>query len=781
MMISTNQNIDNEQLETFTDQHIDDLLQIASFLTSYQGVFFSTTTPGCPPSLPPQPLGWITVQDVVQVLKYRLLLEQHDQTQACKEAYEYLQPYFLLHLADKESNDSNSANNSRKDVVPPRIHAIHKYWQKVEVLVTRVLVMEDVRSNGNLYWGVTLESSSEAVGPESPTTASTTTTTTVGTTDTEDSNDPTPSSLGLLEKYWQAYIQKFVKKTDGSSWYEGALSVLPDQHTWMEWVAGLGYNNDSGGDTRHPAVTNTTNTNSSNNSNNTDSPYSSALLGKGLKFAQAKQQYNYSRGDLKVLLQQSRHCSASLRHLLQLFEVVESKRDDDDNDDNVQNTKDPHPFVAKLRGNLERNLVWQRVKANTPLVEKLVAHAIQQQVTVVTPTVMQHLRQTWHTLQGEPLGHKSTEQEQNNVTTEPPTKRARYSSLELELTPTSVDDDRALIQACERFLLRTWGRRHATALVHLFHAKPTPEPYRLLHLSPHTTDFAKYVKDALHSSDRCFTRIDRRIALDHYSSFDDFSDTVKDLLKVFLGVLSLVKVEEGEYNYYIAVSEALADWKRISRSFADVRQSSGIARAALSLVESDVNLSGHTDSIEALCNLLDSCVAPWVRECEAHTCDKSNAEGTFHCCAACERWHHNKPLCSSGQTCKVDFFIKSYPPLSNIFAMKRPVEKSNLTPIDWERLELIVKRRRDDSTNELQKLGLLLLDTDHCGSFRHQWEAGRILAWETEKYNGLIPLKIEHKGFLIGGIQGTGKLSVSEKWGLRVRTFCPSMNALSLH
>ena len=55
-----------QQVEAFVAQHVEDLLRIATFLTSLRGVMMPPEAEARKPNL-----GWISVQDVATVLEYR--------------------------------------------------------------------------------------------------------------------------------------------------------------------------------------------------------------------------------------------------------------------------------------------------------------------------------------------------------------------------------------------------------------------------------------------------------------------------------------------------------------------------------------------------------------------------------------------------------------------------------------------------------------------------------------------------------------------------------------
>ena len=704
-------NVNDEQ---FIGRHIEDLLSIASFLTAVQTVL-------------PQKVGWITVHDVATVLRYRVLLEQKEFMEGQESAHQHLRMMMMtkndgendLHDDVEEAqvtptHGAYQAVQQSLRAFPARIADLHVYWRKVEVLFTKAFVVEDALLRGDWYWNVPVTE--------------------------KDGNNVATLDLGELTAQWNKYLPRL--QASHPNVRSQLLSVLPDEYTWSEWALGLAYNNPGEASDERPTP------------NMDDSPYDSELLQNSLRQKNSRPGYIYRTGDLKLLEKRSRHCITSLRHLLQLFVV---KRETNEHGGEI--------YTAELRGNHKDT--YQRVKKNTALVETLVAHAIHQQVTVIAPTVMEHLRGTWR------AKVEQAKPDDSQETSEPVPKKAKLSlsirQLVKNLTVDNERDEMALKRACRRVLLRTWGRRHAACLFPLFHSEYTPEPYDLLHLTPMSMNVAQSIKRALQrateersqSVDQLYHSLegmDGLLSAGRYIHHDSFQSSVENLLTNFLRVLSDPKMENDLNIHRKQVSAALHDWRRTCQTFREIAASDGITAAAASLVEKDVPPMIQLTSADSCRRLLEGCPAPWAM---GYSHEKRSAPGRLRSCVACEKWLHDPSGCLFGKTYKVESFLKSSEPLKRLFTVKPPLSKQALPPHSWERLEIVVERQRDENTGELPTFGLIFVHTKRCDQFFQKWAAGDILVSEVEKYKGLIPIKAERYGFLVSG-RGDGIVPIHD-------------------
>eukprot|EP00977_Amphora_coffeiformis_P003490 scaffold655_cov162-Amphora_coffeaeformis.AAC.11 len=241
-----------QQVEAFVAKHVEDLLRIATFLTSLRGV------------MQQEGFGWIRVHDVATVLDYRRLLHDLEALEHQRHAYRTLQPHFLL--PDDKANNNNheeEASEGKNCVTTtivttpldteyeqlqqkllgfgPRIARIHAYWQEIEILLTRALVTEDCRLEGNLYWNMPFRLAEEKENNKKP-------------------------AMGVLEALWQQYTHELQQEqSTGDKTLFPDLLVTPDAHTWTTWALELPNKGGKG---------------------ETDSPYSSILLRQRLKCEQ---------------------------------------------------------------------------------------------------------------------------------------------------------------------------------------------------------------------------------------------------------------------------------------------------------------------------------------------------------------------------------------------------------------------------------------------------------------------------------------------------------------
>lgn len=728
-MAASIQGDDRADESNFITKNVEDLLCIATFLTTQQGL------------MKRQSLGWISVQDVATTLQYRSLLRERQDLEARVESYAILKPQLVQSVTkpnieqtkqtaaeaiEKQTPFHDPLVQVRKrlqEFEDTRIPMIHEYWQEVEILFTQVLVTEDARLNGNLYWNIPLDDK----GHRAP-------------------------DFGPLQPYWSRYVQES-QQLHGDTLFP-PLSVLPDAFTWQSWARGLSMGAYEDNETRHPAR--------KGPSEKTDSLYSSIFLLQPLKSMQGQPRYIYTRGDLLALLQQSRHCSASRRHLLQIFVVTGKKNANTGND-----IEGGNPYAATLKGN--HRYTHRRVQGHTPLVEKLVAHAIQQQMLVITPTVRSHVQKIWQREQADLLQlQKDASTEENG---ERPTKRRKVSETQssgIESMLENSDESIALQYACHHVLLRTWALRHAAVLSPLFSVCPSPKILALLHLDPASISYPQELKAILamdatsdpsvDKTDRSFDRVDRRIACGKYESGDaTVNRAISNLLQAWKQVRSHMeegfKQENGSVDSNNdGLTEAIRDWEARTNSFDEIRESKGIVKAAMAFLEDDVDADGFPNDAESCCAILSSCPAPWAKECRKPSCNLPLGETDIRFCAACGQWQHDS--CAEGHTAEMQSFCKSFQPIRRLFSV-RPLDAPPATaPVFWQQLEFIIERKRDENSDRLPLLGLKLFDTTKAEDLLRKFENREILAWETAEYNGVVPVKVDHAGFMIGGFTG---------------------------
>lgn len=662
------------------------------------------------------------------MLSHKSLMHELDVLDHRRQAYRKLKPCYLLSsFSSSLRRHSNKADDvtaatpfdpeyqqlqQSLQMFDKRIRTIHTYWQEVEVLLTKALVVEDCRSRGNMYWNLPFQLDEEK----------------------------TPR-MGALQGLWGRYQQE-LQQLHGDAMFP-SLSVVPQEHTWATWVRRVPNIKDS----------------------ESDSPYSSVFLRQPLKSAQSQPRYIYTMGDLKAIVQQSHHCVASLRHLCQIFLVTRTNDDDTHNDG-------ANPYTAELRGNHRHT--HRRVHDHTPLVERLVGHAIQQQMEVITPTVYAHLKHTWHTQQLE------WERLTKGGDGERPAKRRKANTPTLP-TPevTSEDDAQDLLLACQSVLLRTWACRHAAVLASVFNSEPCPTALSWLHLTATTTSYADALKSALRDaastdetvdpSDRALDRIDRRIFHCKYASdLASLTLAVEHLLTAWGQIRAGIKMDdESEVR---PLQAAMEDWAATCQLFIEARQAKGIVGAARSLVDEDAPPHMLSKNVDSWFYVLSSCPIPWGQKCEDckdehKNKQKQNEVSKLKICVACTQWRHS--ACCQGRTVKTDSLIASFEPLLRLFAA-RPLRGSRVPvpPGSWKRMEFILERHRDENTGEWQKLGLRLADAQRCADLLEQLLGYKILPWKEIEYRGLLPIQLHRPGYIIMDLPAPGE-SVAKYSGLQ--------------
>ena len=614
-----------------------------------------------------------------------------------------------------------------------RVLTIHDYWQNIEVILTRALVTEDCRLEGNLYWNIPFQSSLVE----------------------------NKSTMGVLDGLWQKYIQELQRRKqqattsrDGNNALFPALSVTPDAHTWMAWALTIPDKGDKGG---------------------TDSPYSSVLLGQPLKYQQGHPRYIYTLGDLKAIVQQSHHCAASLRHLLQMFVVErEDKKTGSTTMSSSSSSSSDGPYTADLRGN--HKYTYRRVREHTPLVEKLVAHAIRQQMLMITPTVHAHLKHVWQleqaTWHDQSAHGRIYGEEEGEVGEEPPAKRQKPNIprlSDLSLTLRNDKDAADLWRACRVVLLRTWATRHAAVLAPLFQSEPWSAALALLHLDPKSVTkhlpAVEKAKAQLDTSDSLVGKGD--LSLDHIDSAilsGEYDDSDQLTLTVGELVTAWRRVQADEIGGPCPLLEvARRDWVSVNQHLTQIEDSKGIVHAARSLVDDDTPSHILPDNIESWCDVLLSCPTPWGQACgDCKMKTKQQSKLLPQSCATCGQWRHSH--CSQGKFVRTESFIDSFEPLRSLFAAR--CSEPPAAPVSWKRMEFVLERHRDENTGELPKLGLVLSKAKRCADLLKRLVDHEILPWRRNDFNGLVPLQVDRSGFVIISFS-TSYASIAMEAGLQ--------------
>mmetsp|Transcript_54371 Transcript_54371/g.61524 ORF Transcript_54371/g.61524 Transcript_54371/m.61524 type:complete len:1761 (-) Transcript_54371:323-5605(-) len=300
-----------------------------------------------------------------------------------------------------------------------------------------------------------------------------------------------------------------------------------------------------------------------------------------------------------------------------------------------------------------------------------------------------------------------------------------------------------LRQACQSYLLRWFARRNRNASTILFSNRS--EPFFLLDIGCMMnkkvlkqaavlregnipSDIKEYMHKLpasgdYHFEDRTFARIDRRLFIKGRYDGSTTAVPCRSHVSTLLEGLSK-KCPENQNSHKKLVAAAKEDLKKLFSTFSpstadyddnhddDDNDEDAIYENALKLISPS---KGCTQ--ESLIDLLKSTPAPWAEKC--CKCDKvGNTE--LRTCLNCEQVFHEE--CSGtgsgsglGRSTSLKNLIQSFPPLNNLFKMKRPenLDPPNFIDLEWVEKTLTIDRKIEDD-GKVSKLGISFDNVDKC-------------------------------------------------------------------
>ena len=338
-----------------------------------------------------------------------------------------------------------------------------------------------------------------------------------------------------------------------------------------------------------------------------------------------------------------------------------------------------------------------------------------------------------------------------------------------------------LRQACQSYLLRWFARRNRNALTILFSNRS--EQIFLLDIGCMMNskvlkqaaafkegDIPSDIKDYMqqlpaggdfHFKDRTFARIDRRFFTKGRYDGSSTAVTCHSQLFTLLETLSNV-CPKNQASHKTLVDAAKEDLNILFSTFSptttddddddDDDNEDAIYKTALKLVSPSKD---YTE--QSLIDQLKSSPAPWAEKC--CRCEKvGNTE--LRTCLNCEQVFHEK--CSGpGRSTSVSLknLIQSFPPLNEIFKVKRP---ENLEPPDFSNLEWVKETiaidRQIGVDRKVSRLGISFENTENCSKLFEILQSDDA-CYVAEQMNledtdsrgrkCKIPARIRHKGYLL--------------------------------
>eukprot|EP00980_Cylindrotheca_fusiformis_P004017 scaffold880_cov132-Cylindrotheca_fusiformis.AAC.13 len=421
-------------------------------------------------------------------------------------------------------------------------------------------------------------------------------------------------------------------------------------------------------------------------------------------------QYEFQPHDLVVLWIRAQRNTQAMRHLCCLFEIQvigeESsfvsnlgsggrERAEYNNNDRLHRS-----FKATLRGNPTYSK--ERIVEMSPLADRLVEWAVTNQALFTHRHISYHIQTA--------RLRNQKKRRRNGGRSSNPAKKMR---LEIQSA------ERHLRSACRSYVLRWFARRNRKVTTVLF-----SKFKQALHLDIGCMEADRANASILHDEvddqiskylarpeinnvkayekDRTLARIDRK--LEDPNRFDH-TITLNSQIQSLLSALCEAAHHRIDAGLIIA---AKTDFQRLYDRF--LAQSVDLNDAVADL------LCTEGMPVETIAEALSAVPSPWKHTC-AH-CDKPGVEGNqLRTCVNCELPYHEG--CSPGSNdTPLEDIIRSYPPLLDLCRISLPSEVPmpdfrNDSDVKWTTEEILVERPAI-SEKAVSKLGITVIGTNEC-------------------------------------------------------------------
>lgn len=469
--------------------------------------------------------------------------------------------------------------------------------------------------------------------------------------------------------------------------------------------------------------------------------------------------------DLVALWVRAQRNAQAMRHLVQLFKVVK--------------LDDGKGYKAVYEGH--HPLLYRRVLKESDAINRLVQWALVNQVLCTQQSVQS----------------KIFEFELQRKRAEPPLsplhqkrKRMRYNYTQVEGERNlNKSEEKTLLEACQRYILRSVALRHKRPLEVLFfsNAEEAVTAQCCIDVEDLTVallkrGFSDEIAKLLSGSDFWnLPRIDRGTTMGEFTAKDSehmnikhgakdrFHEIVIELLKATEAVFGTLDMDGADLN---GVSIARDFFNSVYMNFWEAKRKSGLLWAAASLL--DISMASDQLDANAIMELLMTFPSPWLEMCQK--CEETPLGGeSFLVCACCGTPTHERCIGTDEHRCKfnVRSFVKSHDPLRDMFAIRLPTGEAPPNyrtgailgdSVSWETKVITINRQYSEKDG-LKPLGLRICPSEVCGKALDDILASgadvSLLFSKIEQPRLALPFEgLAVIGFTAGGMSHLGESSI---------------------
>jgi len=388
------------------------------------------------------------------------------------------------------------------------------------------------------------------------------------------------------------------------------------------------------------------------------------------------------------------------------------------------------------------NKMRHRVEREAPMLDKLVEWTIVNQV-FFTQKYMKALISNPQGKKGNTSasGSKRGINEVSNGSSEFQSNTKRQKEPDESIMPPELKN------AYQSYILKWFGQRNREALRIIFSSSDLSQEEDTRAVE----QIKKILKSDFDSTDRTFARINRRILLSKYQTFDAFQVAVKRLLDALKTSMSKDQIQMEN------IERAKVDFTCICKSFLphEEHNCGKLICPLTELKDCEIpeNLCAHP--------------RPWFDEKEkCRRCEDSVLSEKM--CKTC--WNCNSRVhlsCIDSESGDISpFGLEKYKYISAVLMSAQDLPEDSpdfvANPIEWERVELVMKRSHING--KLPPWCLTLQHTEHCDELLlkcidnvldpRRWDGVE----ESEKIKKVNPMRVPHSGMIIDKIsEGPGK------------------------
>jgi hypothetical protein len=460
--------------------------------------------------------------------------------------------------------------------------------------------------------------------------------------------------------------------------------------------------------------------------------------------------FKFRTVDLVALWIRAQRNTPSRRHLTQLFEVQEIKQ-----------PNGQKGYEATFAGN--HRSMTRRVWSESPLLDQLVAYAVQDQLLCKAHLVEQELVRDRGTVPLQRLRKGNTQQRGQKR------QRAHQDDQDDAVDPTVLTQ---LWRACQAFLLRSWARGHVSILQVLF-GSVAERDFKNVNSSSTENDSTEYRFLGLlrqnELDSETLAGLEKLLLDGHYDGSQRFGQAVLALLNGWIDVLR--SQDTITPDLYVIMNE----WDACFQGpFYKQVDEQGIVATARSFID-EISVD-EFDNTRDISRALSRFPPPWIDKCTV--CGFEILDEHFRVCACCEGPVH-RSCCRSDRSWSVGSFLEAYSPLKHIFRIRLPLvnpdfRKLNSAKIAWTTKVLVCSRGLGES-GELLPYGMTVPSTEKCTRVLESLLSGELRVTDVDFLD--LPLACDHQGLLVTKVSDNG---CAKKAGVEVGDVIVAMELIDL-